>query len=456
MTGRILVVDDIDANIKLLRVKLEAEYYEVITAISGEAAIELACHEQPDLILLDVMMPGLSGYETCQCLKEDASTRHIPIILVTALDGREDRLQGLEAGADDFLTKPIDDVLLMARVKALIRLKILSDELRQREATTRRAGLTDQDIYHRLMDAPGNVLILDDNERAAAKLLNLIGTQHRCAYEFDPEKVMRILGGRVDLLVLNLIADGYDALRLVAQLRAMESTRQRPILGLLRAEDRDIMLKAFDLGVDDIIYRPLDTQEMLARSKTLVRRKRYGDFLRQSLDQSLELAVLDPLTGLNNRRYMMTRLTQFMHSARKNAKPISILLFDIDHFKGVNDTWGHDCGDEVLKDFSLRLATHVRAMDIPCRMGGEEFVVIMPDTGPEDAQGIAERVRIMVADKSFPIKGGLERISVTVSIGVSTSYGPPDTIPELLKRADEAVYEAKSSGRNRVIVRDAA
>ena len=141
MTARVLVVDDIEANVRLLEAKLSAEYYQVLTAYDGPTALALAAAERPDIILLDVMMPGMDGFEVCRRLKDDALTRHIPVVMVTALDGRNNRVAGLEAGADEFLTKPIDDLMLFSRVRSLTRLKTIMDELRQREDSGRRLGV---------------------------------------------------------------------------------------------------------------------------------------------------------------------------------------------------------------------------------------------------------------------------------------------------------------------------
>src|SRR6202522_2965342 len=161
MTARILVVDDIEANVRLLEAKLTAEYYDVISASDGPTALAMAASEKPDIVLLDVMMPGMDGFEVCRRLKEDPATRHIPVVLVTALDGRADRITGLEAGADEFLTKPIDDILLFARVKSLTRMKLVIDELRQREASGRRIGVI-AGAAARLGGVGGRVLVVDD------------------------------------------------------------------------------------------------------------------------------------------------------------------------------------------------------------------------------------------------------------------------------------------------------
>ncbi|ESQ74621.1 PleD family two-component system response regulator [Asticcacaulis sp. AC402] len=455
MTARVLIVDDIPANVRLLQAKLEAEYYEVLTAHDGRLAMDMAVEHQPDIILLDVMMPEIDGYEVCRRLKEATETRHIPIILITALDGRDDRLSGLEAGADDFLTKPVDDIILMARLHALVRLKQMADDLRAREASSRRAGLIDNDVYHRQISATGNVLVLDDNVRQAERLMVQLGEDHRCAYETDPVKALRIAAGRVDLVVLNLLAKSFDPLRWVAQLRSQEATRQRPVLAIVNSEERKQMLKGLELGVNDVVPRPVDMQELRIRAKTQIRRKRYGDFLRNILDRSLELAVTDPLTGLNNRRFLDHQLSVHMSRHIKGGPVVSVLLLDIDFFKRINDGYGHDAGDEVLREFARRVSLSVRAIDMACRYGGEEFVVLMPETEERDALNIAERVRSQIADQPFTLAEGSE-IRVTVSVGVSTSQGVGDSPEGLIKRADEGVYEAKQSGRNKVVVRAAA
>ncbi|HSK39587.1 MAG TPA: response regulator, partial [Arenibaculum sp.] len=170
MSARILVVDDIEANVRLLSAKLSAEYYEVLTASDGATALAIAGSEAPDIFLLDVMMPGMDGFQVCRRLKDDPITRHIPVVLVTALDGRGDKITGLEAGADEFLTKPIDDMLLFARVRSLTRLKLVMDELRQREASGRRLGVIGG-ASGRLGGAGGRVLVVDDNERQAQRLM---------------------------------------------------------------------------------------------------------------------------------------------------------------------------------------------------------------------------------------------------------------------------------------------
>ncbi|MCS6625609.1 PleD family two-component system response regulator [Roseibacterium beibuensis] len=453
MTARILVVDDVEPNVRLLEAKLTIEYYEVLTAMDGATALEIAAAERPDIILLDVMMPGMDGFETCRRLKADPVTRHIPVVLVTALDGREDKIKGLDVGADDFVTKPIDDVILFARVKSLVRLKAVMDELREREESGRRLGV-DSDGAGRLRGSGGRALIVDDNELQIEKMMTHLAGEHRPVVETDPAAALIAARGPVDLMIVNVSSSGFDGLRFVAQVRSSEASRRTPILAVVDPADRPRLLKALELGVNDILPRPVDSEELMARARTQIKRKRYADFLKEKLDYSLEMAVTDALTGLHNRRYMAGQLQAMVGRAAHGGDPVAVLVMDIDHFKAVNDSFGHDAGDEVLREFAVRLATNVRAIDLPCRFGGEEFVVVMPGASLEAAARVADRIRRDIEAQPFPIMGGAEGLSITVSIGVAASIDG-DTPEGLLKRADEGVYEAKAHGRNQVIARAA-
>ncbi len=454
MSARILVVDDIEANVRLLEAKLSAEYYDVITASDGTTALAMAAAEKPDVVLLDVMMPGMDGFQVYRRLKDDAETRHIPVVLVTALDGRADRVAGLEAGADEFLTKPIDDVLLFARVRSLTRLKLVIDELREREASGRRVGVIAGGAT-RMGGTGGRILIVDDNERQAQRICAELAIEHRPIVESGVEKAMMAARGPVDLVIVNTAARTFDGLRFAAHIRSDEATRGLPVLAIVDFDERARLVKALEIGVNDILPRPVDPQELSARARTQIRRKRYTDYLRDNLDQSLELAVTDQLTGLHNRRYMASQLDALVRRAGAGGDPVALLVIDIDHFKKINDSFGHAIGDEVLREFAVRLASNVRAIDLPVRFGGEEFVVVMPDTELDHAHRIAERIRLHVAGSPFRVMGGDELLTVTISIGVASSLGEVDTPAELVKRADEAMYEAKSKGRNRVIARAA-
>jgi two-component system cell cycle response regulator len=199
----------------------------------------------------------------------------------------------------------------------------------------------------------------------------------------------------------------------------------------------------------------VDKNELTARVRTQLRRKRYSDKLRHNVQLSLEMAITDQLTGLHNRRYMSRHLDTLIAGAHRSAKPLAFLIMDIDHFKSVNDTHGHDIGDEVLREFAGRISANVRGIDLACRYGGEEFVVVMPDTDTDFAYTVAERLRKSVEKMPFAISRDPGKLNITISIGIAGSEGNTDSADALLHRADQALYRAKREGRNRV-VKDAA
>ncbi len=454
MTARVLVVDDLEPNVKLLEAKLRAEYFDVLGAYSGEEAIELAAKEKPDIILLDVMMPGMDGFETCRRLKSDPETMHIPVVMVTALDQQADRVTGLEAGADDFLTKPVEDLALFARVRSMTRLKMMTDELRARYATGKDLGIVGQ-IDTDIRPSERRIFIIDDNEDQAARMIAVIGDDvNEVIHETDPEAALgRVRVGEFDLILVNMSLEAMDPLRLCSSIRSFEETRLTPILAIVRHGDTRKLVRALDIGVNDYVTRPVDRNELTARITTQLRRKLYVDQLRSSFQVSLEMAVTDQLTGLYNRRYLASHLSAMFDRACWTGRPLSIMILDIDHFKTINDTHGHDVGDKVLRDFADRISNSVRGIDLACRYGGEEFLIAMPDTDMAFAAVVAERLRSEVAEHKFDVLKGRESLEVTVSIGLaSTELGlEGDSAQKLIKRADDALYEAKSAGRNRVM-----
>lgn len=444
MSARILVVDDIEMNRRLLEARLSAEYFSVLLASDGLEALEVASHERPDLVLLDIMMPGLDGFETCRQMKTDPNLRHIPVVMVTALDQREDRIRGLEAGADEFLTKPVDDVALFARVRSLLRLKTVMDELRLRDG----AGEPEFGAAAGERQS-GRVAVVSADPGSASRLAAKLNAPFRAAPYSDPLDALRAARD-ADLLVVDLACPRYDGLRLCARVRSDAETRQLPILGVVEAGDRGQMVRALDLGVNDVIYTPVDPGELAARVRTLVRRKTFADALRERIEESLEMAVTDPLTGMFNRRYVLSRLRQGLDTLARSGEPVSVALIDIDHFKRINDTYGHQAGDRVLRAFSERLGRELRAIDISGRYGGEEFLIVFANSGLDEASEAAERARAAVAREPFAIDELGHEIRVTLSAGVAEAR-LEDDVEDVLARADAALYEAKANGRDQVV-----
>ncbi|MEM8750110.1 MAG: PleD family two-component system response regulator [Pseudomonadota bacterium] len=458
MTARVLVVDDIEANVKLLQARLLAEYFEVVTASNGPEAIDICNKGLCDIVLLDVMMPGMDGFEVCRRLKAEPRTTHLPVIMVTALDQPSDRIMGLEAGADDFLTKPVNDLALTIRVKSLARLKMVTDELQMRVATGRNLGLDEMSnaAIDPLNGGDGSILVVDDQASSYDRIVKALGRKNSVAVNTNPQEALfRVADSNFDVVIVSLDIAGFDALRLCSQIRSLDRTRMVPLLLVAREGDDATLMRAIDLGVNDYITRPVEPNELEARVRTQVRRKRLNDRLRASVQNTMEMAVKDSLTGLSNRRYFDNHMQGLVNQAQVGGRSLSLIVIDIDHFKLVNDTYGHQAGDEVLKTFAERLSKIVRGKDLACRFGGEEFVVAMPDTDRDLAFVVADRMRKEIAAHPFVVDSGAQQIAVTVSAGVSALLGRDDTIEALLRRADDALYVAKRSGRNQVIA-DAA
>jgi two-component system cell cycle response regulator len=451
MSGRVLVVDDIEANVKLLEAKLSSEYFDVLTAYNGHAALEIADTELPDVILLDVMMPRMDGFEACRQLKANARTADIPVVMVTALSDVASRLRGLEAGADDFLTKPVNDIALFARVRSLVRLKRMMEELRVREGICRQLGGRDTPAVEDLGSA--RILIVDDDEFAFARMSENLSRIATITRALSYAEAWPLLAPDTDLVIASLSISGSDALRFVSQCRANEAFRQLPLL--LIAEDKDLRRPArgLDLGANDYVTRPVDRNELLARTATQVRRKRLQDRLQESYRRCIALALTDPLTGLYDRAYLDRHLDELIKRVHQDGIGAAVLMFDIDHFKQVNDTHGHDAGDDVLRELAARAMNSVRSVDLVARQGGEEFVVVMPETDLTIAAAVAERLRAAVAKEPFTVRANGQKLTVTISIGVTSVAAADDDRERMLKRADIALYTAKNQGRNRVVVR---
>lgn len=446
MSARILVVDDIETNRRLLEARLSAEYFDVVQASSGPECLEKAVETVPDLILLDVMMPGMDGFETCKRLKADPATRHIPVVMVTALDQREDRVKGLEAGADEFLTKPVNDVALFARVRSLLRLKEVLDELRLRQE----GALASEDGEADL-DGPATVIVAAGDEQAAERLAAKLPREFAGRPMADPAGVVKAARAGAELVLIDISNAKFDALRVCARLRADSATRNTPIICVVEGDTPQEMVRALDLGVSDVVNRPVDPGELAARLRTQLKRKRYAEQLRDRLEESLEMAVIDPLTGLYNRRYMASRLRQAVDAWEASAERVSVILFDIDHFKRINDSWGHQAGDEVLRAVTARMGKQLRALDIAGRYGGEEFMVLLSGAAGREASEAAERVRAAIAREPFVMVSAGVTVEVTISAGVAEILHG-DTPERLIARADAALYQAKAAGRNQVVV----
>ncbi len=401
------------------------------------------------------MMPGIDGFEVCERLKRNPRTAHIPVVMVTALDQPSDRVRGLKAGADDFLTKPVNDLQLMTRVKSLVRFKALSDELRLRAESARSLDLEALLAPHQgSLEEPGLVLLVENRANAQDRMGRALNGVAEITVIGDPQAALFEAAEKpYELIIVSSALEDYDPLRLCSQLRSLERTRFIPVLVVAEQGEENLVIRALELGVNDYLVRPLDPNELVARSVTQIRRKRYSDRLRRSSligvcrvcsHRRSDRAQQSPLPRRPSRRRWSDR-------SAKRDRPLSVLITDIDHFKSINDVHGHEGGDDILRDFARRVRGAVRGADLACRYGGEEFVVIMPDTTLDVAAQIAERLRDAVAAAPFKVAASGANVTLTTSVGIAALEPSGEDSASLLRRADQALYQAKSSGRNRVV-----
>lgn len=471
MTRHILIVDAVATNRIVLKVKLASAFYNVAQASSGAEAVQSAQHTQPSVIIIGSLR-DMSCAQLCQTLKSDARTRQAAIVILTSDTDSRGRLAALQAGADDVVSKPCDDAVLLARLRSLQRGRDAAAEMQLREETHRALGLSETDA--RPFEAPGRIAVIAQDRAAIAQEVQALRRILPHMIELHaPQDFLRRANdlnranATPDAFLLTLSQDAATKeLQVLPDLRTWDPTRRAGVLVMAPGGDRVCTANALDLGADDVIRHGTSRDEIALRLDRLVRRKRRADELRDTLQDGLRAAVTDPLTGLHNRRFALPHLARVADRARRSARSFAVMVADLDHFKQINDRYGHAAGDAVLCEVSSRMKSCLRPVDLVARIGGEEFLIVMPDVTGRVAQATAHRLRAAIADARFNVPGRSEPIGVTISIGVTLEQGmittaAPDGRPmaaetdavgaeALLARADQALYAAKAHGRNQV------
>ncbi|RED11047.1 diguanylate cyclase [Pontivivens insulae] len=455
MSGRILVIDDVAANRALIRAKLTSVYYDVIVTGDAEEVGGILRHSPPAMVLIDVMMPEIDAFELCAELKNSSATAHIPVVMMSSSNDPDDRVRGLAAGADDFLIKPIHDLALFARVRNLMRVRFAMDELRHRNDVARDLGLPVDDLTKAPAIGPGqSVLVAAPDARQGQACCDSLSSRlgvvaSFCTTEGDALSLAESRQPDAVLVHQALSANG-DGLRCAAALSRNYATRNIAVIVAVNDDNMRTAAKALDLGAWDYVMEPCDPSELSMRMKSQLRRRLYSMRLRDNLTDGLRLASIDPLTGLYNRRFCSFRLGQMLESSAPAGRCVTAMVLDLDHFKRINDTYGHDAGDELLRSVARLIQQQVRGVDLTVRLGGEEFLVALPDTCVDGARPVAERVRSAIANTKFDIGTG-QSINCTVSIGMAATTGAELSAERLIGQADEMLYLAKAQGRNRVV-----
>jgi len=455
MPGKILIVDDIATNRIVLKVKLSSAFYEVIQARNGEEALTCVQTQFPDLVLVAANLPDMDAITFCQRLRQTPDNANTPVVSIATDCDPATRIKALAAGIDDILTKPLDDVLLLARLRSLLRGRDSAEELRLREVTNRALGFAEDKPS---FEKPARVTLVSSDRAGMFRWKKELGghTRHKLSGVNLKDAMREILDSpEPDVYVVMLgQKDDGAGLRLMADIRARSGSRHAAVIAVLNSDDRRLAADALDLGANDLMPHSFGARELVVRIEAQLKRKRLADRLRANMRDGLRAAVIDPLTGLYNRRYAMPHLARMAETARKTGRKYTIMLADLDHFKRVNDTYGHAAGDDVLVAVANNMRENLRDVDMIARIGGEEFLIAMPETDRQEARVAARRLCRVIQRLPIQIPGQEAPIHVTISIGVAVgavaATESETNINSILDQADKALYGAKSDGRNQV------
>ena len=406
---KILIVDDDPLNVKLLQAHLRQNKYEVLHAYSGPEALEKTAQDPPDLILLDVMMPGMDGYEVTRRLKKDPQTQETPVILVTALDGKDDKQKGLEAGADEFLNKPIHKVELLARVRSLILYK----RLREQCATRSQVETLFQDplgtwaLWNR-HPLPQRVLIVEDDPKEAKLLQHSLGEMPLTVElaATGEEALCRVESKDIDLVLLDILLPGADGFEICRRLKTGEDTRKIQVLFITCLADFESKSKGFENGADDFLVKPIDRYELKLRVNTLLQKKMYLDKLHHIYESNFHEGVTDPVTGLYNHAYLQNFLNFEMKRSLRQKYPLALLMGAIDDFAKIANSQGPEEGERILREVGHSLKENFREIDLAVHCGEEVFAVVLPYTdGPgavKGPNGLGKSFRVVPSFRTPP------------------------------------------------------
>jgi two-component system cell cycle response regulator len=433
---------------------LSSEPYEILQAYDGKTALEQINQSKIDIVLLDIMMPGMDGYEVTSKLKSDPQTRHIPIILVSALNSRENKLRGLELGADEFLTKPVNKIEILSRIKSMLRLRQYQEQLNARlksEETLTMPTFERNNVSQR-PSAGQKVLLVEDDEKDI-KLFETItyGQPYSFMVAKCGEEAIRLAQQeKIDLIILDILLPGINGYQVCEQLKGSEKTRNIQIVMISCLSDLESKIKGVEQGVDDFLVKPIDSRQIKSRINALLKKKLYLDQLHYHNEKALDLAIIDGLTGLYNQSYFKRYLELEIQRSVQQGYQVALIMTDLDDFKKINDTFGHPTGDAVLQEFTRIIKANIREMDLPARYGGEEFVVVVPYADGQIASEIAEKVRMAICNHGFTNEIPCSWGKITASFGVASCPSDATNVDGLIEKADFMLYRAKRAGKNRV------
>ena len=453
MTAKVLIADGFATHRISLAAMLDRAFYDVIVTDTGADALRRMRAERPDLVIASTALPDIDPARFCEKARAFKASAEMPVILLGGAPSSAERLALLAAGADDVLPAPVDRRLLLAGLRNRLRARAADADLSLRDDTGLTLGLAE--AAGAAIQPPARVALIEmsaegDISVALERLQSLVPDR----IELLPaSEALRASATPPEAFII--VENGPQprgGLTLLTQLRASLSVHKAALLYIGRAARLKQVAAALDLGADDVLVGALDPEELSLRLPRQITRKRNHDRQRANLRNGAKAALIDPLTGLLNRRYALPHVARLLERAKDRHRGFAVLLADLDRFKEVNDRFGHAAGDVVLRDVARRMGSVLRPGDLLARIGGEEFLVTLPDTSADTAHAIAQRLRAAVAAGGVCLPGTCEHPQVTLSIGVALSgTGAALGVEALLDRADRALYAAKDAGRDRVM-----
>ncbi|PZX16338.1 two-component system cell cycle response regulator [Palleronia aestuarii] len=453
MSRRVLIVDATATNRIALKASLSAARYQVTAVANATEALAAFVRDGTDIVVCDVDLPDMTAQDFCARMRSDHGSSTPPIVVVSDRDDAEFRIAALEAGASSIVRRPIDRQWLLTTMRSLLRASESRAELHRRTQTASRLGFAEASSP---FETPGRIAIVGEKSATASAIARELrrSAPHDISV-ISPSEAQAVADSDAppDLFVLSHQEGDIDeVLWILAELRASGHARRAAFVVEYDPEMPDKGARALDLGVNDLVPCYASAEERSLRILRQLKLKRETDALRASVDAGLVMAAFDPLTGLYNRRYAMHHLAVLAARPHAAGRGYGTLLVDVDHFKAVNDTFGHPAGDAVLRQVADRLRENIRDVDLVARIGGEEFLIAMPDTAPDEAMIAAERLRTAISATPITTTSGTD-IAVTVSIGAVCAISDPDSA---LASADAALYRAKAEGRDRTRLADDA
>lgn len=472
MTKKILLIDDSKTQLYSLKLILSKAGFEVITADNAIGGIEMAYQNMPDLVISDIVMPNINGYQLCRLLKNDANTKHIPIVLLTILEGKIDKFWGLKAGADKFLSKESEPDVLINEINEILKNTPANSIKRETKNIT-----FSENEYHVKINQ-----ILDQS-LIESTIMN--DFRNLSEYIVDEEKlideIFKILDSILDFDSFAIFFNSANSkkkkdLTFISNKSNLKGTALEFFKTVFGEIDSDDIQFKIIKNVSNELEEPehktylvlpikignelLGGIGLYSHKKTDYKNQKTFNIILNEFKFLMQmkhlhsktklLTIIDPLTNLYNRRHCQEVMDREFSRAKRYGSDLSVAMFDIDNFKKINDTYGHQFGDEVLKQVSQIILSSLRNTDFAFRYGGEEILAVLTNSSADKALIPIERIRIKVENYPFEFEG--EGVKVTISSGICSTQEELSSAENLVKAADEALYEAKHSGKNKVIL----